>query len=76
MGDAGVTDKEYTRLVAITDGPSDEIGVRLAAQGGFDHVFNEGEGGGVCGVLESMEDSGAIAVGEIELTRRVGSKVM
>lgn len=50
--------------------------MRLAAERGFDHIFDEGERGGVSSVLESMEDSGAIAMRQIEFARRIGSKVM
>ena len=41
---AGVADEEYTGLVAVANRPANEIGVGLAAEGGFDHVFNERAG--------------------------------
>ena len=76
VGDAGVADEEDAGFVAVADGPADEVGVGLAAEGGFDHVFDEGEGGRVGGVLEGVEDGGAVAVGEVEFSGGVGGEVV
>lgn len=51
VGDAGIDDEKHTRFVSITDGPADEIRVRLTAESGFDHVFDKGKCRRVGGVL-------------------------
>lgn len=76
VGDARVTDEEDARLVAVADAPADEVGVGLPAQGAFNDVMDESEGGGVGGVLEGMEDCGAGLVGEIEFTRGIWGDVV
>lgn len=41
VGDSHGADEEDTRFVAVTDGPADEVGVRLPAESGF----GDGNGG-------------------------------
>lgn len=60
--DAGIDDEEYAGFVAVADGPADEVGMRLAAECGFYHVLNEGEGGRMSSVLQGVEDGGPVAV--------------
>ena len=55
-------DEQHARSVAVADAPADEVGVRLPPQGGFDHVFDEGEGAGVGGVLEGVQHRSAVPV--------------
>lgn len=76
VGDARVANEEDARLVAVANAPADEVGVGLPAQGAFDNVMDQGEGGGVGGVLEGVEDGGAGLVGEIEFTRGVWGDVV
>lgn len=38
MGDTHGSDKENARFVSITNGPTNEIGVRLTTKGDFDNV--------------------------------------
>ena len=70
MADAHGADEEDLGLVAIADGPTDEVGVRLAAEGRLSDLDGRGKGRGVGGVLKSMEAQGTILVGEVQLTRR------
>lgn len=60
MRDTGIANEEHARLVAVTDSPADEIRVRLTAQASLHHVFDKGERRRVSGVLESMENGGAV----------------
>ena len=60
--DAGVAHKLHPGFTAVADGPADKIGVRLVAQAGLDHVFDQPEGRRVRGVLERVEHGGAVAV--------------
>lgn len=76
MRDSGVADEENAGFVAIADAPTDEVGVGLTAQGTFDDIPDQGEGGGVGGVLEGMEDGGAGFVGEVQLAGGVGGEIM
>lgn len=76
MKDAGITDEEHSRLVTVANGPPNEVGVGLAAESGFDYVFDKRQGRGVGRVLECVEDGGAGAVGDIEFAGRGGGEVM
>ena len=67
MRDTRVADEEYARLISITDGPADEVRVRLTAQASFDHVFHQDEGRGMSGVFQSPENRGAVLARKIEL---------
>ena len=69
-------DEENAGTVAVADAPADEVGVGLAPEGALDHVFDEGEGGGVGGVLEGVEHGGAVSVGEVEFAGGGGRKVV
>jgi hypothetical protein len=66
--DAEAADEEHAGFVAVADGPTDEIGVGLAAEGGVGDLEGGVEGGGVGGVLEGVEDVGAVFVGEIQFS--------
>ena len=76
VGDARVADEEDAGFVTVADAPADEVGVGLAAEGAFDDVADEGEGGGVGRVLEGVEDGGAGFVGEVEFAGGVGGDVV
>lgn len=75
MCDTVITDEDDTRLIAITDAAADEVRVGLATQGGFDHVFDKGEGRGVSRILEGVENGSTVAVGKIQFARGVGSEI-
>jgi hypothetical protein len=66
--DAEAADEEHAGFVAVADGPADEIGVGLAAQGGFGDLEGGLEGGGVGGMLEGVDDLGAVFVREIQFS--------
>lgn len=57
-GDAG--------WIAVADGPADEVGMRLPAEGVFDRGGGGAEGGRVGGVLKSVQDCLALAAGDVE----------
>ena len=61
---------------AIADGPANEVGMGVVAQGGVEHFFDWGESGGVGGVFEGAEDGRAVVVGEIELAGRAGEEIV
>jgi hypothetical protein len=74
--DAEAADEEYAGFVAVADGPADEIGMGLAAQGCVGDLEGGVEGGGVGGMLEGVDDEGAVFVGEIQFSwGRVGDVV-
>ena len=66
--DAEAADEEHAGFVAVADGPADEIGVGLAAEGGVGDLEGGLEGRGVGGVLEGVENVGAVFVGEIQFS--------
>lgn len=67
--DAEAADEEHAGFVAVADGPADEIGVGLTAEGGVGDLEGGVEGGGVGGVLKGVEDVGAVFVGEVQFSR-------
>jgi hypothetical protein len=73
---AGGADEEYARLVAVADGPADEVGVGLPAEGGFGDLDGGQKGRGMRGVLQRTHHQGAIAVGKVEFTRGASGEVM
>lgn len=52
--------EDNTGSIAVADGPTDEVGVGLAAQRPFDCGDHILEGRGVSGVLQSMKQSAAL----------------
>lgn len=61
--------KDHTRPVAVTDGPSNEVGVGLMTERPFDCVHNSAESSRVRSVGQGVKQSGALLRGEIELAR-------
>ncbi len=65
-----------SRLVAVADGPANEIGMRLAPQSSFHHIFDERKRRGMGGMLKGVEDGGTITVGKVEFARSIGREIM
>lgn len=57
--------EEYPRRVAVADGPADEVGVGLAAEGGLDGADDVAQRRGVRGVGEGVEGGFLLAVREV-----------
>lgn len=76
MSDTRVSDKENARLVAIADGPPNEVGVGLATEVGFDQVSDRREGGRMRCVLEGMKHGATGPIGEIQFAWGFGGKVV
>jgi hypothetical protein len=66
--DAKAADEDHAGFVAVADGPADEVGVGLGAEGGVGDPEGRVEGGGVGGMLEGVEDVGAVFVGDIQFS--------
>jgi len=66
--DTEAADEEHAGFVAVADGPADEIGVGLAAEGSVGDLKGGFEGGRVGGVLEGVKNVGAVFVGEIQFS--------
>jgi hypothetical protein len=66
--DAEAADAEHAGFVTVADGPADKIGVGLASERGFGNLEGGLEGGGVGGMLEGVDDLGAVFVGEIQFS--------
>lgn len=66
-GNTKTAGEDDTRTVAVADGPSDEVGVGLAAERPLDRGSDIAEGRRMRGVLESMEQAGAFLGREVEL---------
>ena len=62
VGDAKRTDKHDAGFVAITDGPADEVWVRLAAEGSFGDLYSGTKGGWMCGVLQGVKNKYSVTV--------------
>lgn len=73
---AEAADEEHAGFIAVADGPADEIGVGLAAQGDVGDLEGGVEGGGVGGMLEGVDNVGAVFVGEIQFSWGVVSDVV
>ena len=76
MGNARIDDEQNAGFVSIANGPADEVGMRLTAKGGFDHVFDKRESRRMGGVLECMKNGCTVPVGEIEFAGRVGGEIV
>ena len=76
MADSHSSDEENAGLVAVANGPADEVGMRLASKGRFGDCHGGFEGGGVGGVLEGVQAMRAVFVAKIQLARRVEGDVV
>jgi hypothetical protein len=76
MENPGMQDKENTRLVPVTNRPTNKVWMGLRAESGLDYVRHAQKGRRVGGMLESMEDGAAITLGQVELARSIGSQIL
>lgn len=65
--DAEAASEDDAGAVTVTDGPTDEVWVGLAAERGLDRLVDVAEGGWVGGVLQGLQEDDALAGGEVEL---------
>lgn len=64
--DAEAAGEDHTRTVAVADGPADEVGVCLSAEGVLDCGDDFAESGWVGGVLEGVKKSLLLTGREVE----------
>jgi hypothetical protein len=76
VDDTHGADEEDLGLVAVADGPADEVRVGLATERSLSDLDGRGKGSRVGGVLKSMEAEGTILVREVELAGRGEGQVV
>ena len=76
MADTHGSDEEDLGFIAVANGPSNEVGVRLTTESSFSDLDGWEESRGMSRVLESVKTRSTILMGEIEFSRRCEGEVM
>lgn len=76
VSDADIPYRENARPVAVTDRPTNEVGMGLPPEVSLDHIPYQGKGRRMRGVLKGMKDGRTITLGEIQFSGSVGGKIM